>query len=364
LSGDLSRKLLLRAAKARLGKRAYAQRLKEKQELLTAVPVDSTSDNEASVGAAILDKNNEEDSVSSSNDTSDRDASETMADPNDNSSKIYWKTNAPTTSTNTIIPDISQPITTSSNTTNNTTEVFPRVHAYRNAKKNKCKSKQILEDTSTPTTTPLQQPNSDSSGLTTLEPYICKLERFEFFSTLQAYYIVACDKQNQHYRLLRMDRTRMERSANNSNNNNNNNTRTEASFYGAPSRARNPASADNVTTGRDNGSSTILEQTSSEVDSINAEKSKSPSKATGSSSTTTTTTAGQAQNTLQIPLADFCSEDTHTYTQLEIQDQASASEFFEVYNGVVNDFHAIVDEFTSGPALVLELRAEEAVLSF
>jgi len=45
-------------------------------------------------------------------------------------------------------------------------------------------------------------------------------------------------------------------------------------------------------------------------------------------------------------------------------DQASASEFFEVYDGVVNEFHAIVDEFTSGPALVLEIRAEEAVSSF
>mmetsp|Transcript_7265 Transcript_7265/g.10565 ORF Transcript_7265/g.10565 Transcript_7265/m.10565 type:complete len:213 (-) Transcript_7265:126-764(-) len=44
--------------------------------------------------------------------------------------------------------------------------------------------------------------------------------------------------------------------------------------------------------------------------------------------------------------------------------QASASEFFEVYDGVVNECHAIVDELTSEPAFVLELRAKEAVSLF
>lgn len=43
-----------------------------------------------------------------------------------------------------------------------------------------------------------------------LEPYIGKLERFELFSTNQCYYIVACDKHNIQYRVLKMDRTLIE----------------------------------------------------------------------------------------------------------------------------------------------------------
>jgi len=44
--------------------------------------------------------------------------------------------------------------------------------------------------------------------------------------------------------------------------------------------------------------------------------------------------------------------------------RASAAEFLEVYNGVVTEFNAMVDELISGPALVLEIRAEKAVASF
>jgi len=44
-----------------------------------------------------------------------------------------------------------------------------------------------------------------------LEPYIGKLERFELFSTNQCYYLVACDKHNTAYRVLKMDRTLIER---------------------------------------------------------------------------------------------------------------------------------------------------------
>ncbi len=44
--------------------------------------------------------------------------------------------------------------------------------------------------------------------------------------------------------------------------------------------------------------------------------------------------------------------------------RASAAEFLEVYSGVVTEFNAMVDELISGPALVLEIRAEKAVASF
>jgi nucleoside-diphosphate kinase len=44
--------------------------------------------------------------------------------------------------------------------------------------------------------------------------------------------------------------------------------------------------------------------------------------------------------------------------------RASAAEFLEVYDGIVIEFNAMVDDLISGPALVLEIRAEKAVASF
>jgi hypothetical protein len=44
-----------------------------------------------------------------------------------------------------------------------------------------------------------------------LEPYVGKLERFELFSTNQCYYLVGCNKLNTAYRVLKLDRTQIER---------------------------------------------------------------------------------------------------------------------------------------------------------
>lgn len=44
-----------------------------------------------------------------------------------------------------------------------------------------------------------------------VDPYIAKLERYELFCTNQSYYLVGCNKQNSAYRVLKMDRTRIER---------------------------------------------------------------------------------------------------------------------------------------------------------
>jgi len=44
-----------------------------------------------------------------------------------------------------------------------------------------------------------------------LEPYVGKLERYELFSTNQCYYLVGCNKLNTAYRVLKMDRTLIER---------------------------------------------------------------------------------------------------------------------------------------------------------
>ena len=46
-----------------------------------------------------------------------------------------------------------------------------------------------------------------------LEPYVGRLERFELFSTNQCYYLVGCNKLNTAYRVLKMDRTLIERPA-------------------------------------------------------------------------------------------------------------------------------------------------------
>jgi hypothetical protein len=43
-----------------------------------------------------------------------------------------------------------------------------------------------------------------------LEPYIAKLERFELFSTHQCYYLVAGNKMNTQFRIIKMDRTLIE----------------------------------------------------------------------------------------------------------------------------------------------------------
>lgn len=45
----------------------------------------------------------------------------------------------------------------------------------------------------------------------TIDPYVGKLERYELFCTNQAYYLVGCDKLNTSYRVLKMDRTLIER---------------------------------------------------------------------------------------------------------------------------------------------------------
>ncbi|KAL3921164.1 MAG: hypothetical protein SGILL_002890 [Bacillariaceae sp.] len=44
-----------------------------------------------------------------------------------------------------------------------------------------------------------------------LDPYIGKLERYELFCTNQSYYLVGCDKINSQYRVIKMDRTLIER---------------------------------------------------------------------------------------------------------------------------------------------------------
>ena len=55
------------------------------------------------------------------------------------------------------------------------------------------------------------QRSNDVNGNPSLDPYIGKLERYELFCTNQSYYLVGCNKQNSQYRVIKMDRTLIER---------------------------------------------------------------------------------------------------------------------------------------------------------
>jgi hypothetical protein len=400
-SSECSRnKLILRAAKARLGKRAYAQRQREKvmvQDQCNDMEEDPTDSNSIATGS---------DQVSVCNAT----AAELVCDPNlsrgrtqiwhpkDDSAStttcsLYAELEDETDSTATtrVPPSATPPPLTCStsatyssnhldhcddshhslgknpkpidgrnsttltdwiaatiggninngpleNNPENPTEieseysnsVFPRVQAYKIAKNHQKKvpynsdlstSSVVITDDERPGTKskikksirpPSDKGSNNKKDDISFEPYMSKLERFEFFATLQAYYIVACDKQNTQYRVLRMDRTRMELSSNSSAGTNSaakDSSSAEAmSFYGTPSRARNSnasttAAINNIASDRDSKTST---------NTINV--------ATSGASATSSAAQGQARNTLQRPLADFCHEDTHTYNQEEIQD--------------------------------------------
>ena len=53
--------------------------------------------------------------------------------------------------------------------------------------------------------------SSTAPSTPTLDPYVGKLERFELFCTNQSYYLVGTNKLNTAYRVLKMDRTLIER---------------------------------------------------------------------------------------------------------------------------------------------------------
>jgi hypothetical protein len=64
--------------------------------------------------------------------------------------------------------------------------------------------------------------SNDVNGNPSLDPYIGKLERYELFCTNQSYYLVGCNKQNSQYRVIKMDRTLIERPVSSEQDNNNN----------------------------------------------------------------------------------------------------------------------------------------------
>eukprot|EP00934_Nitzschia_sp_Nitz4_P008021 Nitzschia sp. Nitz4//scaffold1_size375055//278359//282522//NITZ4_000307-RA/size375055-augustus-gene-0.689-mRNA-1//1//CDS//3329541138//8011//frame0 len=110
----------------------------------------------------------------------------------------------------------------------------------------------------------------------TIDPYVGKLERYELFCTNQSYYLVGCNKMNTAYRVLKMDRTLIERPA-------------DASSLKDVNQQPAPLSM-SASTGS------------------NASESQNVADA-----------AHKAKPTLR-PLSEFLTEDPNVYTQQEIQD--------------------------------------------
>jgi len=112
-----------------------------------------------------------------------------------------------------------------------------------------------------------------------LDPTLSKLERFELFSTQQAYYIVACDKNNNKYRVLKIDRTLIP-------------SNQEQQHVGESNTAEGSVSSSE----QQNAATTSPGDGSSSLDAF--------------------------ENSVYSnrPLSSFCMEDAHVYDQEEIQE--------------------------------------------
>jgi hypothetical protein len=128
-----------------------------------------------------------------------------------------------------------------------------------------------------------------------LEPYVGKLERFELFSTNQCYYLVGCNKLNTAYRVLKMNRTLIERPP-------------EHNHASGPSGSPMSASA----------RAPYAESSSIDSNSHSLHYHPPP---TGSSESQAALADNShtAKPTLR-PLSDFLTEDPNVYSQEEIKD--------------------------------------------
>lgn len=113
-------------------------------------------------------------------------------------------------------------------------------------------------------------------SIPTIDPYVGKLERYELFCTNQSYYLVGCNKLNTTYRVLKMDRTLIER----------------------PAEPISPKAS------------------SQQPTQVN------PSASNASNTSDTPVVADAAHNSKPTlrPLSDFLSEDPNVYSQEEIHD--------------------------------------------
>ena len=126
----------------------------------------------------------------------------------------------------------------------------------------------------------------------TIDPYVGKLERYELFCTNQSYYLVGCNKLNTAYRVLKMDRTLIERPLDT---NSSNPTNTTSTTMLASPKAPSAASQ---------------QPTQVHPSASNASEMTQAAAAEG---------AHNSKPTLR-PLSEFLTEDPNVYTQEEIHD--------------------------------------------
>ena len=149
-----------------------------------------------------------------------------------------------------------------------------------------------LPPSSAPTTPPI--PSSNTPPLIpnpqpttvpkepSLDPYVGRLERFELFSTNQCYYVVGSNKSSSSYRIIKIDRTLIER----------------------PPEQTHPTAANNAP-------ASGLQKNASGEGNGNAPGDAGPGAMAEAAHT--------AKPTLR-PLSDFVTEDPNTYTQNEIRE--------------------------------------------
>jgi hypothetical protein len=85
------------------------------------------------------------------------------------------------------------------------------VHAWASATNTSTDTTTFTSNESTALPTNATSSNTKNKLLQpTLEPYVARLEKFELFSTMQCYYLVACNRAMTEYRIMKMDRTLIE----------------------------------------------------------------------------------------------------------------------------------------------------------
>ena len=127
-----------------------------------------------------------------------------------------------------------------------------------------------------------------------LDPYIGKLERYELFCTNQSYYLVGCNKQNSQYRVIKMDRTLIERPV-----------AAEHDNKGTQSQHQQPMQYNMPASNAHNFSDTSAYPSATSTSAMNQAN--------------LTDAAHNAKPTLRN-LSEFLTEDPNVYSQAEIQE--------------------------------------------
>lgn len=143
-------------------------------------------------------------------------------------------------------------------------------------------------------------------NLPSLNPIHTKLERFELFSTQQAYFIIASDKYNSAYRVLKIDRTLI-----------------IPSSIGSGSSSSGGGGSLNVDTGSIDKlqHSPVSVETPASPRSTQSEPQQQQPQSTQTQGLQHQSSSVTAQNAVfNRSLSSFCIEDPHVYSQEEIQD--------------------------------------------